>query len=202
MSKGRNSNLIRSSSFCNRQPDIDWLGELNEIRKVLIDIASYTFDSGTGAIDQIARWRRAMIKLERFQARITEASLQAVICQVLQHVNFEEELLYVERAMSEMTKLLEDLDAKISVVRGTFEEIEEEVNKLMAPFERVQEVLLKKVENKLNEMFRVLISIGATEQEIRKAIDGATLSLDPRIYITEVYVSILDQVLFRLYGDS
>ena len=183
--------------FC--EEEISW-GELFEAFQNIYNKASEIEDATV--LQGIALARVLKSDIEEFLSRIQTITLKAIVCEVLNHYELEQEVEVVEEFINTIYDNLESFESMIETLNNqdfnSISEIEHKIDPLFSQFMSEKEELESKIDAKLVDLFKPLTELGASEDQIRQALEEVEFADSPTQYILDVFLNIADQTIQNL----
>ena len=134
-----------------------------------------------------------------FLDKVTQIGLKSILCEVLNHYDLDTSVKEVQDYITQLFTEFTALDESISSINKddfeTMDDIESAVAPIFDNFISSKEDIEKIVDEKLAVMFKPLVELGASEQDIKDALEEVEFNDSPSEYIVEVFLNITDRTL-------
>ena len=188
---------MSQNKFC--EDEIKWI----EIFDVFQGIYDKSQDiKNVSPLQGIALARLMSEELGDFLDKLTQISFKAIICEVLNHYDID---LKIDEVQDKITNLFDDFnqldDAIANIQKGDNESLEDLINSVSPIFDNFiseKEDIDKIIDEKIAQLFQPLTELGASESEIKDALEEVEFNSSPSEYIVEVFLNITDRTLQNL----
>jgi len=146
----------------------------------------------------IALARQLTLKLEELIEKIKQISLQKILCKVLESMPIEEKIKEVTNDIDDIFEGLEQLQdfaKNINPEEMAISEIQNQIQPYVDTFVQYRDNKEEYIDEILIQLFEPLIELGASRESIENAFKEIELTENPKDYIIEVFLRIVDDTL-------
>jgi len=180
--------------FC--EEEIDWgtiTGTISDIYDKFSRIKEVDVMQGIAIAQEIKDG------LDIITDQIATISMQGLICVALENIDIDKYIEDVETKATDLFSEFDSLDSTISNLDpsdyDSLDDIESLLSGYIDSFDNVKTNIENDVDSILFEMFKPLTELGASEQNIKDALENVVYLDSIRDYITDVFLEIARQSL-------
>lgn len=184
--------------------------DIGDIRNGILELAGLNvaltidmyFGSST-AIEELAKYKFMIDKYISLKEKLQENFKTALLCELFTRYKYDEELETVVVEIEKILTAFGELDQKVTNVNySTFEDLESSIDVIVENFETEKNKIKVKVDEKLKDVFSILVELGASQQEIDQAFKDIEFNANPLEYMQDVFMQLLDITLTRLEDEN